>query len=170
MTERVYNGYSAKAQQKCLAHLRRHFKKVVKLGLVFNPALGQEFLDLIDEAFARHCCLARNPGCESLSNLDRGERNRGSPRAFSNGLVALDTRRVSYCDRYGSAPHSGGTSKGLPEVPPDNNQAERSLRLAVTKRKVGGGSRSMQRFAQTADSQSCGADLSAAGAVGHGVF
>jgi len=38
-----------------------------------------------------------------------------------------------------------------PEVPPDNNQAERSLRLAVTKRKVCGGSRSMQRFAQTAD-------------------
>jgi transposase len=38
-----------------------------------------------------------------------------------------------------------------PEVPPDNNLAERSLRLAVTKRKVSGGSRSMQRFQETAD-------------------
>ena len=38
-----------------------------------------------------------------------------------------------------------------PEVPPDNNLAERSLRLAVTKRKVSGGSRLMGRFAQTAD-------------------
>lgn len=38
-----------------------------------------------------------------------------------------------------------------PEIPPDNNRAERSLRLAVTKRKVCGGSRSMDGFAQTAD-------------------
>ena len=38
-----------------------------------------------------------------------------------------------------------------PQVPPDNNLAERSLRLAVTKRKVSGGSRSMARFQQTAD-------------------
>ncbi len=38
-----------------------------------------------------------------------------------------------------------------PEVPPDNNLAERSLRLAVTKRKVSGGSRSMKRFEHTAN-------------------
>lgn len=38
-----------------------------------------------------------------------------------------------------------------PHVPPDNNLAERSLRLAVTKRKVSGGSRSMERFKQTAN-------------------
>ncbi|EKF03328.1 aconitate hydratase, partial [Tolypothrix sp. PCC 7601] len=31
------------------------------------------------------------------------------------------------------------------------NQAERSLRLAVTKRKVSGGSRSMERFQHTAN-------------------
>ena len=50
----VYNGYPVKAQQKCLAHLRRHFKKVLQLKLVFNPQVGQAFLDLIDEAFAQH--------------------------------------------------------------------------------------------------------------------
>jgi transposase len=37
-----------------------------------------------------------------------------------------------------------------PEIPPDNNLAERTLRLAVTKRKVSGGSRSMERFQDTA--------------------
>jgi len=36
-----------------------------------------------------------------------------------------------------------------PEVPPDNNRAERSLRLAVTKRKVAGGSRSWEGFRRT---------------------
>ncbi|NEO40557.1 MAG: transposase [Moorea sp. SIOASIH] len=54
MIESVYNGYSVKAQQKCLAHLRQHFKKVVKLKGGNNQALGQAFLDLIDEAFAQH--------------------------------------------------------------------------------------------------------------------
>ncbi|QXE21475.1 transposase IS66 [Richelia sinica FACHB-800] len=38
-----------------------------------------------------------------------------------------------------------------PQVPPDNNLAERSLRLAVTKRKVSGGSRSLERFQDTAN-------------------
>lgn len=65
----VYNGYPVLAQQKCLAHLRRHFKKVVKLGHGNNPALGQVFLDLIDEAFIQHRCLARDPGCDRLPKL-----------------------------------------------------------------------------------------------------
>ena len=38
-----------------------------------------------------------------------------------------------------------------PEVPPDNNLAERTLRLAVTKRKASGGSRSIERFKHTAN-------------------
>ncbi|NEP84687.1 MAG: IS66 family transposase, partial [Okeania sp. SIO3B3] len=36
------------------------------------------------------------------------------------------------------------------EIPPDNNLAERSLRLAITKGKVSGGFRSMERFQHTA--------------------
>ena len=38
-----------------------------------------------------------------------------------------------------------------PEITPDNNLAERTLRLEVTKRKVSGGSRSMARFRDTAN-------------------
>ena len=58
----VYNGYPVTAQQKCLAHLRRHFKKVIQLSHGNNQVLGQAFLDLIDEAFVQHRCLARNSG------------------------------------------------------------------------------------------------------------
>jgi len=56
-----------------------------------------------------------------------------------------------------------------PEVPPDNTKLNVVLRLAVTKRKVCGGSRSMDRFAQL---QTClgVADKSCSGAFGHRVF
>ena len=42
------------AQQKCLAHLRRHFKKVLVLPGNDNAAVAQIFLSLIDEAFIAH--------------------------------------------------------------------------------------------------------------------
>lgn len=50
----VYNGYPVKGQQKCLAHLRRHFKKVSQLKHGNNSQLGQVFLDLLDAAFTAH--------------------------------------------------------------------------------------------------------------------
>jgi transposase len=51
----VYNGCQTTAQQKCLAHLRRHFKKVLGLpGNNNNAVVAQVFLSLIDEAFKAH--------------------------------------------------------------------------------------------------------------------
>jgi Family of unknown function (DUF6444)/Transposase IS66 family len=64
----------------------------------------------------------------------------------------------------GQPGHQGTTRKGFerdkseqwwyflkdPKIPPDNNRAERNLRLAVTKRKVCGGSRSMDGLDDTA--------------------
>lgn len=47
----VYNGYSVRAQQKCLAHLRRHFKKLSKLPGLHNQEIGVKFIDLSDEGF-----------------------------------------------------------------------------------------------------------------------
>jgi len=46
MTERVYNGYPVTAQQKCLAHLRRHFKKVVSLSYGNKESVGASVLGL----------------------------------------------------------------------------------------------------------------------------
>ena len=47
-------GYGAAAQQKCLAHLLRHFKQVEKLKTPQQKELAQVFLDLITEAFRQH--------------------------------------------------------------------------------------------------------------------
>ncbi|NEP54066.1 MAG: hypothetical protein F6K65_36860 [Moorea sp. SIO3C2] len=52
--KRVYNGYEVAAQQKCLAHLRRHFQQVARLKQPHQLRLGQAFIELIDQAFAQH--------------------------------------------------------------------------------------------------------------------
>ena len=51
----VYNGCHVKAQQKCLAHLLRHFKKVLALPEQNNnAAVAAVFIELINEAFGQH--------------------------------------------------------------------------------------------------------------------
>lgn len=146
----VYNGYPVKAQQKCLAHLRRHFKKVVKLSHGNNPALGQAFLDLINEAFAQHRqwretqneTAYRAWAFEFKSRVSQSLQQWMNKAGYEAGKL-LRSLRDKVEQWWYFLDH--------PEVPPDNNLAERSLRLAVTKRKISGGSRAMERFAQTAD-------------------
>jgi transposase len=146
----VYNGYGVTDQQKCLAHLRRHFKKLIKLPGQHNQAIGEAFVNLIDEAFKNYH-LWQETGDEVSYN--------DWVNQFKSKLLLTLNQWIG---------KAGGTAGKLlrslqdkasqwwyflehPEVPPDNNLAERSLRLAVTKRKISGGSRSMQRFKDTAN-------------------
>jgi transposase len=145
----VYNGYQVVAQQKCLAHLRRHFKKLIILPGLHNQAIGEAFVDLIDEAFSSYA--------QWFKTLDSSSYN-----DWVNQFKAkLHSSLNQWIDKAGAT--AGQLLRSLrdkanqwwyfldyPEVPPDNNLAERSLRLAVTKRKVSGGSRSMDRFKHTA--------------------
>jgi transposase len=147
----VYNGCQTTAQQKCLAHLRRHFKKVLGLpGNNNNAAVAQVFLSLIDEAFKAHESWRKTK--ERLTYDDWAD----------DFKIRLNLALATWLNQVGYA--AGLLLKSLrdkaeqwwyflddPSVPPDNNLAERSLRLAVTKRKVSGGSRSMKRFEETAD-------------------
>jgi transposase len=145
----VYNGYAVSAQQKCLAHLRRHFKKVIKLKHGNNPQLGQVFIDLIDAAFEAHHQWRETQDASAYRSWAEGFKievqtalNQWLPKAgYAAGLL-LRSLRDKADQWWYFLDH--------PEVPPDNNRSERSLRLAVTKRKVCGGSRSMEGFAQTA--------------------
>lgn len=47
----VYNGYNAAAQQKCLAHIRRHFLRLSQRPGRDNASIASAFIDLIDHAF-----------------------------------------------------------------------------------------------------------------------
>lgn len=146
----AYNGYAAGAQQKCLAHLRRHFKKLEKLNRAEPQGLGEAFILLIDEAFQRYGQWQADGHREAFRcwAVAFGERVRAAietwlPKAAYEGGKLLRSLR----DRA----QVWWQFLSNPQVRPDNNLSERNLRLAVTKRKVCGGSRSMERFAQTAD-------------------
>jgi len=147
----VYNGCQVKAQQKCLAHLLRHFKKVLELpGCNNNAAVAEVFIGLINEAFKQHRLWRENQdllayhqwAIEFKIRLNQSLQTWRFKVGHSAGLL-LKSLRDKADQWWYFLDH--------PSVPPDNNLAERSLRLAVTKRKVSGGSRSMKRFEQTAD-------------------
>ena len=147
----VYNGCHVAAQQKCLAHLLRHFKKVLALpGQNNNAAVATVFIELINEAFQQHR-LWREDGdlatyfqwaIDFKARLNQALQTWLSIVGYAAGLLLRSLRDKA--DQWWYFLDD-------PSVPPDNNLAERSLRLAVTKRKVSGGSRSMARFKQTAN-------------------
>lgn len=145
----VYNGYTAQNQQKCLAHLRRHFKQLLKLTTKSQREIGEVFIALIDEAFAqyRHWQEARDnvtyfEWAERFKERVREAINEWMPKVgYTAGLLLKSLKNKS---------KQWWHFLENPEVPPDNNRAERNLRLAVTKRKVCGGSRSMEGLDNTA--------------------
>ncbi len=146
----VYNGYDVKAQQKCLAHLRRHFKKLIQLPGLNNQKIGEKFVKLIDEAFKNYSLFQQNQNISEFfawawefklkvkSSLDKWMALAGGEASQLLRSLRNKTDQWWYFLDH-------------PEVPPDNNLAERTLRLSVTKRKVSGGSRSMERFKHTAN-------------------
>lgn len=165
----VYNGYPTSAQQKCLAHLRRHFKKVAQLSHGNNAALGQAFLDLIDEAFAQH----------------RRWRERLEQQAYREWAQGFKARvELSIQQWIGKAGYEAGKLlRSLrqkaeqwwyfldhPEVPPDNNQAERSLRLAVTKRSCERGVSLARAICSDGRLVECATDLSPTRTLSNRVF
>ncbi len=147
--ERVYNGYCAAFQQKCLAHLRRHFLRLIQRPGRDNAAIGNAFVDLIDDAFDNYHQFQVSNNVADYTDWATQFKSKLShaldkwiPKASATALNLLSKLRAKSDQWWYFLDH--------PEVPPDNNLAQRSLRLAVTKRKVSGGSRSLTRFEDTA--------------------
>lgn len=146
----VYNGYDVKAQQKCLAHLRRHFKRLILIPGLNNLEIGKVFIALIDEGFKNYAKFQDNQDvleffawASQFKLLVDCSINKWIGKAGGEAGKLIRSLRDKAHQWWYFLDH--------PEIPPDNNLAERTLRLAVTKRKVSGGSRSMKRFQNTAN-------------------
>lgn len=145
----VYNGYAADGQQKCLAHLLRHFKQLLKIFPKSQQEIGRVFIKLIEEAFAAYRKWQKTQDYERYFKWAEKFKEKVEkaivewiPKAgYAAGKLLRNLRDKSEQWWYFLKD---------PKIPPDNNRAERNLRLAVTKRKVCGGSRSMDGLDDTA--------------------
>jgi transposase len=146
----AYNGYPVKAQQKCQAHLRRHFKKLITLPGLNNKEIGTKFISLIDEGFENYALFQQNHN-EAQFLIWASEFRAKVEEAIHSFLAQAGGEAGKLLRSLLNKAHQWWYFLGHPEIPPDNNLAERTLRLAVTKRKVSGGSRSMERFQDTAN-------------------
>lgn len=145
----VYNGYPVAAQQKCLAHMRRHLKKLIKFDNKVQVTIGETFLSLVDEAFRQHRLWRENGDDSSYRTWGKEFRLRVEA-ALTEWLPQAGYEAGKLLRNLKAKAEQWWYFLEHPEIPPDNNLAERALRLAVTKRKVSGGSRSMARFEKTA--------------------
>lgn len=115
-----------------------------------NELIGKALTEIVDEAFRQHRLWRENK--QHQDYLDWA----------SEFKISINLTLAKWSNKAGY--EAGKLLQNLklkadqwwyfldhPTVPPDNNLAERALRLAVTKRKVSGGSRSMARFQETAN-------------------
>ena len=126
----VYNGYAADEQQKCLAHLLRHFKQLLKLLPKSQQEIGRVFIKLIDEAFAVYRKWQKTQDNDRYFKWAEKFKEKVSkaieewmPKAgYSAGKLLKNLRDKSEQWWYFLKD---------PKIPPDNNRAERNLRLAA---------------------------------------
>jgi transposase len=155
----VYNGYPVAAQQKCQAHLRRHCQRLIKTPGIDNESIGLALTEIVDSAFQQHRLWRENnhlsqylDSAQQLKTQINLTLSKWSEKAGYEAGKLLRNLKLKADQWWYFLDH--------PEITPDNNLAERALRLAVTKRKVSGGSRSMARFRDTANLlsviQTCG--------------
>ena len=146
----VYNGYPVAAQQKCQAHLRRHCQRLLKTPGINNKSIAIALTKIVDKAFKQHRLWRENnhlsqylDSAVQLKTQINLTLSKWSEKAGYEAGKLLRNLKLKADQWWYFLDH--------PEISPDNNLAERALRLAVTKRKVSGGSRSMARFQDTAN-------------------
>ena len=115
-----------------------------------NKLIGEALTEIVDEAFKQHRLWRENSNQQNY--LDSAAElktrinltlNKWIEQAAYEAGKLLPNLKLKADQWWYFLDHR--------EIAPDNNLAERALRLAVTKRKVSGGSRSLERFQETAN-------------------
>lgn len=147
-----YSGYSYHLgpHQRCWAHLLRDVRKLQEVFAASNASLrpaqdvpahahvqawAERLHDLYAEATSR-CLLRRQDRVRWRERLEQQLLELARP------YLGTDAPQAALCERLARFASEMFTFVEHPEVPPDNNAAERAIRPAVILRKVCGGTRS----------------------------
>jgi hypothetical protein len=139
----AYFRQSASAKQKCLAHLERELESLKNSRFEGNRQFAQDVLRVLEKARTAHyhyhagilnleqLASTRTQAESQLQEIFQATPKKGWPYDAQR----LINRLKRHWDEW-------FTFLTIPEVKPDNNDAERALRPIVIHRKVSGGARS----------------------------
>jgi transposase len=106
-----------------LAHLRRHFKKLIQLPGLNNQAIGNQFVTLIDEAFKNYSYLQQHQNLFEF--LSWGSELKAKVEFHLSQWIARSGGEAGKLLRsLRDQAHQWWDFLDHPEVPPDNNLAE----------------------------------------------
>lgn len=140
----AYNPQQARAKQKCLAHIQRELEALAESRFESNRQFSSRVSAVLERARQAH--RTYHAGSLSLEQLQ-------TQRLISQAELAdiLDHPPKSgwpadaqaLANRFHRYWSDWFTFLSVPEVKPDNNDAERALRPVVVHRKTSGGARSV---------------------------
>ncbi len=129
----LYRSWPKEMRQSCLAHLLRHARKLKEDPDPDIAGGGEKFYNEINRLLKMQSKIRDEKAYKGWVMR---------VKSLINKYVKLDNRLGSFALRLDEDFDSLSTFLRVPEVEPTNNRAERSLRAAVTRRKVSFGSTS----------------------------
>ena len=139
----AYSPQKASKKQKCLAHIERELKGLENSHHKANRLFAQEIFPILHEAREAYNQYHQGQLNQNQLNKQRLVTQAKLTIGLENpppGGWAADSQKLA--NRFKRHWDEWFTFLTHPEVKPDNNDAERSLRPVVIHRKVSGGARS----------------------------
>jgi len=123
-----------KPNRNASAHLRRHFKKLIKLPGLNNQEIGEKFVNLIDEAFKNYALFQQTQNI--LEFFSWASDFQAKVNSYISEWISKARGEAGKLLRsLQNKAHQWWYFLAHPEIPPDNNLAERTLRESGHKKK-----------------------------------